>query len=315
MTQLSEPVLVVGIGGAGSRLASEARRTLGFDCLQISNNADDFDPDCTSMLVPTQGVINPSVRMIRGCADRASDEISGMVSGYRTVIMMANLAGRSGSAIAPVVSRMCRRAGKGIVSFVIMPFGFERDRIFNSGVSLRRLRFDSDCTVIIDNDAILESNPDLSPARCYEITNPAVMCVTNALRSSTVPDGTSIMSASRDMPDMETSLRDAFKALYAGAPPGSVGRSVLHVLGADRVPVGVLNTITSLASGAFDGRNTIDYSSESSDKSKVVMVSSIQGAARFDAYDPLGVIPQEDTLDWDDPECSIDCRLDIPQIE
>ena len=43
-----------------------------------------------------------------------------------------------------------------------MPFKFEKDRIFQSGISLKRLRMNSDSTIIIDNDAVLDSNPDLT---------------------------------------------------------------------------------------------------------------------------------------------------------
>ena len=45
------------------------------------------------------------------------------------------------------------------------------------------------------------------------------------------------------------------------------------------------------------------------------MLSSIQGMTKFDNYDPLGTIPQENTLDWSTPECSIDCKLDLYQLE
>ena len=45
------------------------------------------------------------------------------------------------------------------------------------------------------------------------------------------------------------------------------------------------------------------------------MLSSIQGMTKFDNYDPLGAIPQEDSLDWSTPECSIDCQLDLYQLE
>ena len=53
----------------------------------------------------------------------------------------------------------------------------------------------------------------------------------------------------------------------------------------------------------------------SSDTSKVIMLSSVQGMTKFDKYDPLGMIPQEQTLDWSMPDCSIDCKLDIHQLE
>ncbi len=59
----------------------------------------------------------------------------------------------------------------------------------------------------------------------------------------------------------------------------------------------------------------IEISTSSGEESKVVMLSSIQGETRFDKYDPLGIIPQEDTLDWNEPECSFDCKLDFYQLE
>jgi cell division protein FtsZ len=53
----------------------------------------------------------------------------------------------------------------------------------------------------------------------------------------------------------------------------------------------------------------------SSEESKVVMLSSVQGEIRFDKYDPLGMIPSENTIDWDEPDCSIDCELNLKQLE
>ena len=170
MTELTQPVLVIGVGGAGSKLASQTEKTLGFDCLQISNDVADFDSECENVSISTQGVINPSSQLIRGCTSNASGEISEKISNYSSVIIMANLAGKSGSAISPIVSQICKEAGKSVISFAIMPFRFEKDRIFNSGIALKRLRTNSNCTVVIDNDAILSSNPDLSPAKCHEIT-------------------------------------------------------------------------------------------------------------------------------------------------
>ena len=62
-----------------------------------------------------------------------------------------------------------------------MPFKYEKDRIFNSGVSLKRVRENSECTIVLDNDTLLESNPDLS-AKSYDIANSAIMHVVKSLR-------------------------------------------------------------------------------------------------------------------------------------
>jgi len=104
--------------------------------------------------------------------------------------------------------------------------------------------------------------------------------------------------------------------LYGNTSPNSVKRSLMYVTGGNSIPVGVLNSITNMTSGILNENHTqVDLKSSSSDDSKIVMLSSIQGITKFDNYDPLGIIPQEDTLDWAYPDCSIDCKLELYQLE
>ena len=280
-----------------------------------SNDAKDFAGDVPSVHITTDSVVNPSMQLIRGSTYNVSEEIKSKISGYSTIIMMSNLAGKAGSAMAPVVSEMCKEADIGLVSFAIMPFKYEKDRIFNSGVSLKRVRENSECTVVLDNDSLLESNPDLTPKACYDIANSAIMHVVESLGTSEMSTETNILTTSKEGQDIEDSLRDSLKMLYENAPPNAVKRSMLYVVGGSNIPVGVLNSITNLTSGILNESDSqIDMTSES-EQSKVVMLSSIQGMTKFDNYDPLGMIPQEDTLDWSTPDCSIDCELDLYQLE
>lgn len=313
--QVKEPILIVGLGGVGSKLATQAKESLNSDCLIISNDQKDFAQNCSTIKVSTESVVNPSVQLIRGSAYKASDEIKSKIANYSTIILMANMAGKAGSAISPIVSEICKEAGKGVISFAIMPFKYEKDRIFNSGISLKRIREDSECTVVLDNDSLLESNPDLTPKQCYEIANNAIMHVVNSIGSSEIATETSILSTSKTDKSIEESLRDSLKMLYENAPPNSVKRSMLYVVGGENIPVGIINSISDLTSSVLSEESQIDMTSKASDESKVVMLSSIQGMTKFDKYDPLGIIPKEDTLDWSNPECSIDCKLDLYQLE
>jgi len=228
---------------------------------------------------------------------------------------MSNLAGKAGSAIAPAVSEMCKEVDVGLVSFAIMPFKYEKDRIFNSGVSLKRIRENSQCTVVLDNDSLLVSNPDLSPKACYDIANSAIMHVVKSLGSSDMVNETNILTTSKEGQNIEDSLRDSLKMLYGNAPPNSVKRSMLYVVGGNNIPVGILNSITNITAGILNESNSQIDMSSTDDESKVVMLSSIQGMTKFDSYDPLGIIPQENTLDWATSDCSIDCKLDLYQLE
>ena len=313
--QVKEPILIVGLGGAGSKLAAQAKDAINADCLIISNDEKDIQDGSQSITVSTDSVVNPSVQLIRGSAYKKAEEIRSTISNYSTVILMANMAGKSGSAISPVVSEICKETETGLMSFAIMPFKYEKERIFNSGIALKRLRADSDCTIVLDNDSLLESNPDLSPKACYDIANSAILHVVKSLNSSEISAETNILTSSKEGQEIEESLRDSLKMLYGNTSPNAVKKSILYVSGGENIPVGVINSISNLTSGVLNDSNSQVDLSSTSDESKIVMLSSVQGMTKFDNYDPLGVIPQEDTLDWSTPDCSIDCKLDLYQLE
>ncbi len=312
--QVKEPILVIGLGGVGSKLANEAKNVLNSDCLIISNDSKDITSENESIHVSTDSIINPSIQLIRGSTYKISKEIKSKISQYSTIVLMSNLAGKAGAAIAPVVSQMCKETNKELISFAVMPFKYEKERIFNSGISLKRVRKNSQCTIVLDNDSLLESNPDLTSKACYNIANSAIMHVVKSLESSEISSETSILTTSKNGQSMEDSLRDSLKMLYENAPPNAIKSSMLYVTGGDNIPVGIINSIKNITSGITNEVNS-QISTSSSDESKVIMLSSVQGMTKFDNYDPLGMIPQEQTLDWDTPDCSIDCKLDLYQLE
>ena len=312
--QVKVPVLVIGLGGVGSKLANEAKNILNSDCLMISNDSKDFTSENESIHVSTNSIINPSVQLIRGSTYKISKEIKSKISQYSTIVLMTNLAGKAGSAIAPVVSEICKETGKGLISFAVMPFKYEKEKIFNSGISLKRVRENSQCTIVLDNDSLLESNPDLTAKTCYNIANSAIMHVIKSLGTTEISSETNILTTSKDGQNMEDSLRDSLKMLYENAPPNAIKSSMLYVAGGENIPVGVINSIKNISSGITNKSNS-QINMSSSDESRIVMLSSVQTMTKFDNYDPLGMIPQDQTLDWDTPDCSIDCKLDLYQLE
>ena len=310
--ELTEPILLIGLGGVGSRLADKAKHSLNSDCLLISHDQKDLTSE-NSIKISTKSVVNPSTQLIRGSTLEASDEIKKNIENHSTIILLSNLAGKAGAGIGPIVSKICKQEQKNLLSFAIMPFKFEKERIFQSGIALKRIRQDSQCTIVIDNDALLDSNPDLTQNQCYDISNKSIESMMHSLKSSEISSDTNIMSTSRVTEDIEASLKNSLRMLYEDAPPNSIKRSMLYVFGGRDIPVGILNTISNITRGTFDEQST--HVEMSSEESNVVMLSSIQGETKFDKYDPLGIISQENTIDWDEPECSIDCELDLKQLE
>ena len=310
--QLTEPILIIGLGGVGAKLAEKAKESLNSDCLLISHDQKDLTPE-NSIKISTKSVVNPSAHLIRGSTLETLDEIKKNISNYSTIILMSNLAGKAGIGIGPIISKICKEEEKNLLSFVIMPFKFEKERIFQSGIALKRIREDSHCTIVLDNDALLDSNPELTLKQCYDISNKAIDSVVLSLKSSEISDDTNILSASKTSDNLEISLKDSLRMLYEDVPPNSIKRSMLYVYHGSNIPVGVLNSISNITGGIFDEDSIhVDMSSE---ESKVVMLSSVQGEIRFDKYDPLGMIPSENTIDWDEPDCSIDCKLNLKQLE
>jgi cell division protein FtsZ len=278
----------------------------------ISHDQKDLTPE-NSIKISTKSVVNPSAHLIRGSTLETLDEIKKNISNYSTIILMSNLAGKAGIGIGPIISKICKEEEKNLLSFAIMPFKFEKERIFQSGIALKRIREDSHCTIVLDNDALLDSNPELTLKQCYDISNKAIDSVVLSLKSSEISDDTNILSASKTSDNLEISLKDSLRMLYEDVPPNSIKRSMLYVYHGSNIPVGVLNSISKITGGIFDEDSMhVDMSSE---ESKVVMLSSVQGEIRFDKYDPLGMIPSENTIDWDEPDCSIDCELNLKQLE
>jgi cell division protein FtsZ len=164
----------------------------------ISNDRKDLDKNYNPILIESDSSINPSSYKIRSFAQSSAKAIRSAVNGFHTIIVIANLAGKAGPAIAPIVCREAKLAsGSTIISLAIMPFKFEKRLIFQAGISLKRLRDLSSATVVIDSDAILEQNPDLSSEECIGITDEAVYEFLSSISKGYIEPDMSLLYARR----------------------------------------------------------------------------------------------------------------------
>jgi len=316
---IKNPLLVVGIGGAGSRLAKKASEAIGCECLLVSNDKRDLD-DNNSILVNSGKWVNPSTYKLRSFASAKQEQIRSKLEGFGTVIVIANLAGRAGAAMAPVVCSVARKTST-VISFAIMPFGFEKDRMFTAGVSLRRMREASHSIVVMDNDAFLDNNPELSKEECYSATNGAIIEVASSLASRGVRPDMNILSTSKASEDSQACLRDSVLMLYQNViDSGAIRRTVVYVMGGETLPISQLNQLVGYAQGIFKEEGTTEVAMSSlataTDGVRVHVVASAPQKTRFDAYDPLGEIFDADShLDWDEPDSAPDLELAIPILE
>jgi cell division protein FtsZ len=325
---IKNPLLLVGIGGVGSKIATAASAALECKCLLISNDRKDLvqNDRCTAILVGCGEWINPSSYKLRSFVQAHRNEIAAAMSGYSTVVLVSNLGGRAGTAMAPLVCRMAKESGTAVISIAIMPFAYEKDRIFNAGTALRRVREVSDSTIAMDNDAFLDNNPELSQQECFTITNSAIIEVITSIFAGIIRPAMNVLCTSRANLKSESSLRDSLAMLYDAVPDAStVKRAMIYVMGSERVPVGELNKMVGCVQGIFKEEGAIEVgmvpsmsssssSSSSSNGVRVHLVATAPQKTRFDRYDPLGdIIP--DVLDWDEPDSAPDIKLAIPTID
>jgi cell division protein FtsZ len=318
---IKNPMLLVGIGGIGNKIAAAASVALDCKCLLISNNKNDlvYNDKCSAIFVRSGEWINPSSYKLRSFVEGHRNEMAAAMRGYSTVIVVSNLAGRAGTAIAPLVCRMAKDSSTAVISITIMPFKYETDRIFSAGTALRRLREVSDSTIVMDNDSFLENNPDLSQQDCFTITNNAIVEVIASIYAGMIKPAMNVLCTSRASPSSESSLRDSLAMLYDAVPNAStIKRAMVYVMGGKRVAIGELNKLVSCVRGIFKEDGAIEVgmvtSASSSNGVRVHLVASAPQKTRFDSYDPLGdIIP--DVLDWDEPDSAPDIKLTIPAID
>lgn len=357
--ELPLPAIIIGIGGAGARIA-RLIDTSALDTLLISSSANDLamidgrddnrkdheyrrlndGSDGTTTVARIEkvllntGVLNPSPYTIRGSLLAYEGSIRNILINYRTFIMVANLAGRNGVAVAPLLADMIKaNADARLVTFAIMPFGFESDRLFRAGVALKKLSERSDCTIVVDNDSFLANNPDLSVEECYRIANGALLEAFNVMMSSEVK-GLNMLSTGIDDDGngIDVAAKDAVRMLYSSTEPDRVRSALLYIIdgGIGGSSIGLIDSLAKRMGKMLGhnnhviiGRSTRGLSrvygeedgvgaNDNSNVHSAMLLAEVTSISKFDSYDPLGILPREFMLDWECSESEI--RLNVESM-
>ena len=140
---------------------------------------------------------------------------------------------------------------------------------------------------------------------------PMINVQTSSKIPVTMPVKDRIVSSARAGQSVEIALRDSLKMLY-NTTSENTGHSVLYLSG-DKIPVGMIDAASKLLHDACGSSQVV--AKDTTGKTQLVMASAVIGATRFDSYDPLGQIPSDLTMDWDDLELGLNIDLDLRQLE
>jgi cell division protein FtsZ len=313
--ELRKPALLIGIGKIGKDIVSKLN-DVEHDFLLISNNKEDLEVS-SSLHIDCKSWINPSTYKIRSFLEFHKEEICSKLSEYQTIILVTSLGEKTGIAIAPLISHIAKDIlNKRLISVVTMPFGHEKDRLFQASISLKRILLDSDINFIVDNDAYVEINPHLTIADCSKITDEIVLNAIKLIPQITLNLGTNLVSGTLIENNIEAGIKDLIAQLYSSLGTSSITKSVLYVNGARNEPIGRLNEMLSNFQNSMEGdTNDVSFVVTDSSRNSMHLIASIKGRTKFDSYDPLNLIPDENILDWDIPESHPNINLPLPLID
>jgi cell division protein FtsZ len=313
--ELRKPALLIGIGKIGKDIVSKLN-DVEHDFLLISNNKEDLEVS-SSLHIDCKSWINPSTYKIRSFLEFHKEEICSKLSEYQTIILVTSLGEKTGIAIAPIISHIAKNLlNKRLISVVTMPFGHEKDRLFQASISLKRISLDSDINFVVDNDAYVEINPHLTIADCSKITDEIVLNAIKLIPQITLNLGTNLVSGTLKENNIEVGIKDLIAQLYSSLGTSSIIKSVLYVNGARNEPIGRLNEMLSNFQNSMEGdTNDVSFVVTDSSRNSMHLIASIKGRTKFDSYDPLNLIPDENILDWDIPESHPNINLPLPLID
>jgi len=313
--ELRKPALLIGIGKIGKDIVSKLN-DVEHDFLLISNNKEDLEVS-SSLHIDCKSWINPSSYKIRSFLEFHKEEICSKLSEYQTIILVTSLGEKTGIAIAPIISHIAKDTlNKRLISVVTMPFGHEKDRLFQASISLKRISLDSDINFVVDNDAYVELNPHLTIEDCSKITDEIVLNAIKLIPQITLNLGTNLVSGTLKESNIEVGIKDLIAQLYSSLGTSSITKSVLYVNGARNEPIGILNEMLSNFQNSMEGdTNDVSFVVTDSSRNNMQLIASIKGRTKFDSYDPLNLIPDENILDWDIPESHPNINLPLPLID
>jgi cell division protein FtsZ len=345
LIKIRKPVLLLGVGGVGSRLASRIAKELRCSCSIVTDDEMCETDGYPTVLIKTESWVNPSGRKLRFYAQASVDKIKSLIAGYNTVLIIGNLAGKAGIALCPTICNIIKNhqpfasnqtsdggfsksdspqqltttANIDVISFVIMPFKFEKGRIFDAGISLRRIRESAGAVVVIDNDALLDNNPDLTISQCYDLTNQAIFDTISSLYQTEFNGDLNLLGIGRrDRDSVSSSAMDSLAMLLDNADADSVRRTLVYVMGGDRISVGAMDRLVNTVQAIFrkDNLSDVNLMMSSPGNVSVNLIASVIARTKFDSYDPLSeIIPSKNNLDWDELDCSPEFSLDIRSVE
>ena len=305
------------MGEVGSKITLDIIKEINSDYLLL-NTKKNSKYITKNITIDTPSWINPSIYKIRESFINQQDKILALIDKYHNIIIIGNLASRFGIAIIPILTNILHQnKEKEIFSFVIMPFGFEKNKIFQSGVSLSFTNDFSNSTIVVDNNSFFNNNPELSIPECYRITNNAIKDIIISYCKRGFPSEVNMLATSKESEKIEHAFSSSVSMLN-DINLKTIEKTFMIIYPAkekiDKID-SIIKTIEKITENPENEVNIIT-DGNNNNFSKIHLVTKTNSLI-FSLYDPLNKIISKDKILDFEPEinCNIKEISYLPDIE
>jgi cell division protein FtsZ len=305
---------IIGVGNAGIKITKEVLERVNLDYLLLENRSStdsDFD-NKIEITIPTR--INPSLDHIRKALLDSSEDILSKVNQYQSIIIVGNLASKFGSAVLPVLSQMLRdKINREIICLTILPFGFEKEKLFRCGVSLSFLCKLVNSVIVIDNNAVIRNDNDISIDQCYKITNTAIVDIIVQSLIKSFPEKLNFVISNKSTNGIKSAFIETMAQLTQKIDINSIQKCSLYLYQPTE-KISIVKNVIETANNMFsEAEQEINILEEGNDITKChILVKTNKDI--ISGYDPLNfLIPRSNILDFE-PEIAMD-DIQIPNFK
>ncbi len=290
-------LLIIGVGETGSKITTDIIKEINLEYLLL-NTKKNSKYISNNIIIDTVSWIKPPISKIRESFFEQIDKISAIFKNHNNILIIGNLASKFGIAIIPLLTNILKIGGKEIFSFVIMPFGFEKRKIFLSGVSLSFINNYSKSTVIIDNNSFLKNNPELSFPECFRITNNAIKDIIISSYHKGFPSEFNVIATCKESDNIEDVFSNSL-AMFNNSNIETIKKSFMFIYPAKEKIDKIDSIIKTTERITNDIDNEIDIISNTDNLAKIHLLIQTNNSM-FSSYDPLNqFIPANNFLDFE----------------
>ncbi|MCX8188815.1 MAG: hypothetical protein N3F64_03820 [Nitrososphaeria archaeon] len=311
---LTYDVAVVGVGTAGKRIIEKISHKISNGIfLSIDDTESKICGDKVKEIKLNVNFERTSKR-IKLEAYKTSRSIAEEIVNVKNVVIVVGLGGVFGSSAAPIIAKSLRECGKKILGVAIMPFKFEKSRLFRAAVGLRKMKMACDGLIVIGNGEFLEKAPQTPLFKAYELENEWIGNLISKLFDRENVYGINSKETYRLASDgniivgvgvgegtgmAEEAATEASSALRRQSN-SDVKDALVYIVGWKEISVGDVSTIVTTFRGitCCEGEVKVGYY-PNNDRSLTVYALASVTETKFDGWDPLQKILKERELDFD----------------